>query len=132
MKKYILVIIMLLMNKAVFAQEQINNLVVPVSYFINHVSQLEKLKSNLTKYKQSSIVGISGMGKTQLARMYAYENKNNYDVIWFIDCNLDINQQLLKLAKSINTQLKSPMISEDVAIVRKDLMTYLARILHEI
>ncbi|WP_342270029.1 tetratricopeptide repeat protein [Rickettsia endosymbiont of Orchestes rusci] len=126
MKKYILVIIMLLTNKVVSAQEQINNLVVPVSYFINHVSQLEKLGSNLTKYKQSSIVGISGMGKTQLARMYAYENKANYALIWFIDCNLDIEQQLLRLAKSINTQLKSPMISEDVAIVRKDLMTYLA------
>ncbi|HJD55939.1 MAG TPA: tetratricopeptide repeat protein [Rickettsia endosymbiont of Pyrocoelia pectoralis] len=126
MKKYILIIIMFTMSKNIFAQEQISNLVVPVSYFINHVSQLDKLKDNLNKYKQSSIVGISGMGKTQLIRMYAYENKANYDIIWFIDCNLDIRQQLLKLAKSINAELKTPEISENINQVKKDLMAYLA------
>ncbi|MCZ6913616.1 MAG: hypothetical protein O7C59_03400 [Rickettsia endosymbiont of Ixodes persulcatus] len=51
----------------------------------------KNLKENLNKYKQSSVVG-SGMGKTQLARMYTYENKDNYDIIWFIDCNLNIEQ----------------------------------------
>ncbi|MEY4463718.1 MAG: hypothetical protein RLZZ81_689 [Pseudomonadota bacterium] len=126
MKKYILVIIMLLISGSIFAQSQISNLVVPVSYFINHVSQLEKLKENLNKYKQSSVVGVSGMGKTQLARMYAYENKDNYNIIWFIDCNLNIEQQLLKLSKAINTEVKSPVISEDMAVMRKDLMGYLA------
>lgn len=126
MKKYILVIIMLLISGSIFAQSQISNLVVPVSYFINHVSQLEKLKKNLNKYKQSSVVGVSGMGKTQLARMYAYENKDNYNIIWFIDCNLNIDQQLLKLSKAINTESKSPVISEDLAVMRKDLMAYLA------
>ncbi|BDU59745.1 hypothetical protein FLA4_01550 [Candidatus Rickettsia kotlanii] len=70
-EKNILVIIMLLISRSIFAQSQISNLVVLVSYFINHVSQLEKLKENLNKYKQSSVVGVSGMGKTQLARMYA-------------------------------------------------------------
>jgi len=126
MKKYILVAFILLIQQNVFAQEQVSNLVVPVSYFINHVSQLNKIKDNLNKYKQSSIVGISGMGKTQLARMYAYENKNEYDIIWFIDCNLDIDGQLLKLVKSINKALNSPEISDNPALVRKELMSYLA------
>ncbi|WP_017208639.1 hypothetical protein [Rickettsia australis] len=87
---------MLLISGSIFARSQISNLVVPVSYFINHVSQLETLKENLNQYKQSSCsrVGGSGMGKTQLARMYAYENKDNYNIIWFIDCNLNIEQQL--------------------------------------
>ncbi|MGX6960976.1 MAG: tetratricopeptide repeat protein [Rickettsia endosymbiont of Pentastiridius leporinus] len=126
MKKYILIIIMFVMSKNIFAQEQISNLVVPVSYFINHVSQLGKLKDNLNKYRQSSVIGVSGMGKTQLIRMYAYENKADYDIIWFIDCNLDIRHQLLKLAKSINAGLKTPEISENINHVRKDLMSYLA------
>ncbi|WP_257008687.1 hypothetical protein [Rickettsia sp. wq] len=84
------------MSNNIFAREQISNLVTPVSYFIDHISQLKKIKSNLIKYKQSSLVGVSGMGKTQLARMYAYDNKADYDLIWFIDCNLDIDQQLLR------------------------------------
>ncbi|APZ30393.1 MAG: hypothetical protein AB8U39_02120 [Rickettsia conorii subsp. raoultii] len=117
---------MLLISGSIFAQSQISNLVVPVSYFINHVSQLEKLKENLNKYKQYSVVGVSGMGKTQLARIYAYENKDNYNIIWLIDCNLNIEQQLLKLSKAINTEVKSPVISEDMAVMKKDLMVYLA------
>ncbi|KAK0156758.1 hypothetical protein PV328_012354 [Microctonus aethiopoides] len=88
----------------------------PVSYFIDHVKQLELLQDNLAKYRQASVVGVSGMGKTQLARMYAYENKSKYDIIWFIDCNLDVNQQLLKLAKGINAQTNSPVISDDINI----------------
>ncbi|WP_341748772.1 tetratricopeptide repeat protein [Candidatus Tisiphia endosymbiont of Sialis lutaria] len=66
------------------------------------------------------------MGKTQLARMYCYENQNNYKLIWFIDCNLDINQELLKLAKVINSTAKSNLISEDIRLVRKELMNYLS------
>lgn len=110
MKKYILLTIILLMSKNIFAREQISNLVTPVSYFINHTSQIKKIKSNLIKYKQSGILGVSGMGKTQVARMYAYDNKADYDLIWFIDCNLDIDGQLMKLAKVINAQANSAII----------------------
>ncbi|HJD62329.1 MAG TPA: hypothetical protein LFW14_01885 [Rickettsia endosymbiont of Degeeriella rufa] len=126
MKKYISIIIILLMSNNIFAKEQISNLVTPVRYFIDYISQLKKIKSNLIKYKQSSLVGVSGMGKTQLARMYAYDNKANYDLIWFIDCNLDIDQQLLRLAKAINTQANSAVVSDNINIVRKELMNYLA------
>ncbi|HJD59287.1 MAG TPA: tetratricopeptide repeat protein [Rickettsia endosymbiont of Omalisus fontisbellaquei] len=125
MKRYTLIIIIILLSNNIFAQSQISNLITPVSYFIDHVQQLELLQDNLVKYRQASVVGVSGMGKTQLARMYTYKNKDKYDIIWFIDCNLDVNQQLLKLAKFINVQANSPVISDDTNIVRKELMTYL-------
>ncbi|WP_341794800.1 hypothetical protein [Rickettsia endosymbiont of Rhinocyllus conicus] len=127
MKKYISIIIILLMSNNVFAREQISNLVTPVSYFIDHISQLKKIKSNLIKYKQSSLVGVSGMGKTQIGRMYAYDkdNKADYDIIWFIDCNLDIDGQLVNLAKAINIKANSAVVSENINVVRKELMTYL-------
>ncbi|WP_341794504.1 hypothetical protein [Rickettsia endosymbiont of Rhinocyllus conicus] len=126
MKKYILLTIILLMSKNIFAREQISNLVTPVSYFIDHTLQIKKIKSNLIKYKQSGILGVSGMGKTQVARMYAYDNKADYDLIWFIDCNLDIDGQLMKLAKVINAQANSAIILDNISMVRKELMTYLA------
>jgi len=125
MKKYISIIIVFLISSNVSAQNQISNLVVPVNYFIDHVAQLEKVKNNLANYKQASVVGVSGMGKTQVARMYAYEHKTDYDLIWFIDCNLDIDQQLVKLAKAINTQENASVVSDNINIVRKELMSYL-------
>lgn len=65
------------------------------------------------------------MGKTQLARMYVYENKNSYDLIWSIDCNLNINDELLKLAKAINKAEEKPIITEEASNVVKELTEYL-------
>ncbi|WP_341751193.1 tetratricopeptide repeat protein [Candidatus Tisiphia endosymbiont of Piscicola geometra] len=126
MKKYILIIMVLIMPYTSVAQVEISNLVIPVSYFVDHVKQLTLVKNNSIKYRQTSLVGISGMGKTQLARMYAYENKNNYELIWFIDCSLDINEGFLKLAKSINEKAKTNLISEDVRTAKKEVLSYLS------
>ncbi|WP_417905225.1 tetratricopeptide repeat protein [Candidatus Tisiphia endosymbiont of Micropterix aruncella] len=126
MNKYFILVIIFIMPSNSFAQGQIASLVTPVTYFVDHVKQLNLLKNNLIKHRQASIIGTSGMGKTQLARMYSYENQNNYKLIWFIDCNLDINQELLKLAKAINSTTKSDLISEDMKLVRKEVMSYLS------
>ncbi|WP_425363440.1 tetratricopeptide repeat protein [Candidatus Tisiphia endosymbiont of Hybos culiciformis] len=123
MSKYL---ILLIISPSSFAQQQVSNFIAPVTYFVNHVKQLNLLKNNLIKYRQASIIGTSGMGKTQLARMYCYENKNDYKLIWFIDCNLDINQELLKLAKAINNTAKSSLISEDITLIREEVISYLS------
>ncbi|HJD56996.1 MAG TPA: ATP-binding protein, partial [Rickettsia endosymbiont of Sericostoma sp. HW-2014] len=125
MNKYFIILLLILPHNS-FAQQQISNFVTPVTYFVNHVKQLNLLKNNLIKHRQVSIIGTSGMGKTQLARMYSYENQNNYKLIWFVDCNLDINQELLKLVKAINSTAKSNLISEDIKLIRKELMSYLS------
>ncbi|WP_425364524.1 hypothetical protein [Candidatus Tisiphia endosymbiont of Mystacides longicornis] len=71
MNKYLILLILLIMPLNSFAQNQIanqlSNFVAPVTYFVNHVKQLNLLKNNLIKYRQASIIGTSGMGKTQLA-----------------------------------------------------------------
>ncbi len=126
MNKYFISLIILIITHNSLAQQQISNVVTPVSYFVNHVQQLNLLKKNLIKYRQASIIGTSGMGKTQLVRMYSYENQNDYKLIWFIDCNLDINEELLKLAKAINSIAKSNLISEDIRLVRKEVISYLS------
>ncbi|WP_341757336.1 tetratricopeptide repeat protein [Candidatus Tisiphia endosymbiont of Ditula angustiorana] len=124
MKKSLLLIILLIINTRTLAKEQITNLITPVSYFVNHEQQLKILDEHLNKYRQASIVGTSGIGKTQLIRMYGYENKNNYDLIWFFDCNLDFNEQFVKLAKQLNT-IKQTNISEEVALAKKEVISYL-------
>ena len=124
MNKFLLLIITLIINNISNAQSNITNLITPVSYFVNHVKQITALKEYLDKYKQASIVGTSGLGKTQLARMYAYENKNNYNLIWFFDCKLDLNEEFLKLAKQLN-QIHKANISEEATVVKKEVMAYL-------
>lgn len=126
MNKYLIMIILFIIPNKMYAEERISNLITPVSYFVNHVKQLNQIRDDLIKYKQANIVGISGLGKTQVARMYAYEYKNYYKLIWFIDCNLDIDEELLKLAKAINANEKKQIISEDVKHIRKTLIEYLA------
>jgi len=128
MKKFLLIVMVLVIYNPAFTRaEQISNLIMPVSYFVDHVKQLNLLKENLTKYRQASVIGVSGLGKTQVTRMYVHENKDHYEIIWFIDCNLDINEELLKLAKAINAVAKTKLISEeDIFLVKKELLAYLS------
>ena len=115
---------LLLISKLVFANT-ISNMVYPVSYFVNHVKHLELIYKNLEKYKKSSVVGISGIGKTQIARMYSWNQKDKYKLIWFIDGNLDISEELVKLAKHINHTFEGKKISEDLNIVKTSVKSYL-------
>ncbi|WP_367363736.1 tetratricopeptide repeat protein [Candidatus Tisiphia endosymbiont of Nedyus quadrimaculatus] len=124
MKKFLTLFILLIIYSNTFAQEQVSNLITPVSYFVNHEQQLKILDEYLSKYRQASIVGTSGIGKTQLIRMYSYENKNNYDLIWFFDCNLDFNEQFVRLAKQLN-MIKQTNISEAVVLAKKEVISYL-------
>ncbi|MDD9337533.1 MAG: tetratricopeptide repeat protein [Rickettsiaceae bacterium] len=124
MNKYLLPLMVLFIVNNSFAHTQISNLITPVSYFINHEQQIKMLEKHLGKYRQASIVGTSGIGKTQLIRMYSYENKNNYDLIWLFDCNLDLNEQFVKLAQQLN-MVKQTNISEAVTLAKKEVMSYL-------
>ncbi|MCC8415869.1 MAG: hypothetical protein LN575_00510 [Rickettsia endosymbiont of Gnoriste bilineata] len=122
-KKFLLLIILIMVNDS-FAQEQISNLIIPVSYFVSHENQRNALKDSLSKHKQVSIVGTSGIGKTQFVRMRAYDNKADYDIIWFFDCNVDLNEQFFKLAKQLNS-IRNANISENVTLAKKEVISYL-------
>ena len=128
MKKYIIILLLILPINAIAGSasnnKKITNLITPVSYFVNHIKQLKKIGENLDKYNTTSIVGMSGIGKTQIARIYAYENQNKYDLIWFIDCNLDINQEFLKLAKILNKERQAG-IAEQADVAKNGVLDYI-------
>ncbi|MFP3017490.1 MAG: hypothetical protein ACEY3E_00935 [Candidatus Tisiphia sp.] len=42
------------------------------------------------------------------------------------NCNLDINEEFLKLAKSINEKARTNLISEDVGSAKKEALSYLS------
>jgi tetratricopeptide (TPR) repeat protein len=49
-----------------------------------------------------SLVGLGGIGKTQIAKKYAEEYRTRYDIIWWIDASKDIDIQYIKLAEFWN------------------------------
>ena len=128
MTKIIIFILLYFSALPASASLKISNLVEPAKYFVNHEESLDNLGENLSIYNKIGLVGISGIGKTQVARMYAYKHQSEYDLIWFFDCNIDLKGQFLHLAKEINNKLcgdGSCRISENINEARKSVITYL-------
>jgi tetratricopeptide (TPR) repeat protein len=121
----IFLIIVVHSHSSVLATSKIHNLVEPVKYFSNHQVQLSDLVKKLYFTKKVTLLGMSGMGKTQLARMYAYQNFDKYNIIWVFDCNLDLNTQFTKLAEEINKQDSGTQLSTDLLKSQNDVINYL-------
>lgn len=92
--------------------EYISNFVIPAKYFTNHDKELEDLSNKLENYNKAAVVGISGIGKTQLVRMYAEKNHGQYKLIWFFDCNSDLSEQFLELIKKINHSEENKLLED--------------------
>jgi Cdc6-like AAA superfamily ATPase len=84
----------------------VNNSLLPIdnliirNNFINDIGR--KLKSNSSSLY---IAGEAGVGKTQLVRKYLDLNKNDYQVIWWINFKNDITFQVKELKKELQDQI---------------------------
>jgi tetratricopeptide (TPR) repeat protein len=108
-----------------------NQIVNPVKFFVDRESESNKVLYNLQEYNTVSIVGLTNIGKTEIVRKYAALNKNRYDLIWFFDSGLDLNEQFVTLAKKINQTLlleSRNRISEEAYSAKQEVMDYLAGI----
>lgn len=75
-----------------------SNCPMPVKGFVGRKKELEDIHDNLYKNRTVFLSGIGGIGKSELAKKYAHEYKNNYDVILFFR----YNQSLKELINCIN------------------------------
>ncbi len=71
-------------------------------HFIGRQEFLAILSKKLKEDNIAVISGISGIGKTQIAKKYATNNKGKYDLIWWFDGNKDLIDQYRTLAEMIN------------------------------
>jgi hypothetical protein len=105
----------------------VSNLIEPVDYFSGRNDELKKIHIYLSKYKNASAVGFSGVGKSQIVRKYAFENKGAYELIWFIDCSLNLERQFTNLAREINIKLnKNENLLPENEDARSSILNYIS------
>lgn len=100
----------------------------PVYYFTNHEEQINDLKEKLHANKIVGITGITGMGKSELAKKYVQDNHQEYEIIAFLDANVDLVPQFTLLAKEINQKIcltEGCYVAENPKDVKRSLMEYL-------
>ena len=124
LRTIIIFVVLVMLNHKAYSL--ISNLITPTEYFVNHVWHISEIKEQLPKYRKIGIIGISGIGKTQLVRTYVTRNMDQYNLIWFIDSDNDMNEEFIKLAKAINIDVNKNIVSEDIKTARKSVLEYLA------
>ncbi len=109
--------------------EESAKIISPVDFFVDREKEVNLIKSNLRLHKITSIVGVTGIGKTEIARKYASLNKQFYKLIWFFDASLDLCDQFASLAKTLNNAFllgEDTKISEDPKNAKLETMKYLS------
>ena len=71
-------------------------------YFTGRKEILKQITQTLKKGNVAIIAGISGIGKTQVAKKYAVINNEKYNIIWWFDVDKDLFDQFRILAEMIN------------------------------
>ena len=63
-----------------------NNLPKNNDYFIGRADELKNISEKFKKNNDIVLSGSAGIGKTQIAKAYAYNNIDNYDIIYWVRC----------------------------------------------
>lgn len=89
-----------------FAGTQISNINEPTPYFVGREEFLDKIQSDFTHNKKIvTLIGIAGIGKSQIAKEFAKKYRNRYKIIWFLDGKRDLSSQFQNLAQQINRNM---------------------------
>jgi ATPase subunit of ABC transporter with duplicated ATPase domains len=100
------------------------NKVNPVYSFVNNEKELEELRTKLIQGNRVGITGITGKGKSELAKKYVEKYAKNYELIAFIDVDSDLIPQYIEIGKALNKD-RSNNISLDPNKIKQNLKKYL-------
>ena len=96
---------------------QISNLPKNNNLFTGREQEIARINKHFLNDKTAYIVGMSGIGKTQIMKKYLHTYGKKYDIIWWVEGDKSIATQMLELAKKLNVLLvakkeKPVMINE--------------------
>lgn len=101
----------------------------PTDYFVNHESQILELRSKLQDYQTVAITGITGKGKSEMARKYTSKYQDDYEIIAYFNVDVDLIPQYINFAKDINNTIclkEGCSLSTSAKDVKRDLMNFLS------
>lgn len=75
-------------------------------YFVKREEWIKKIEHSFKRENILALVGMTGMGKTQLAKEYAYLSYKKYEIIWWFDASNDLESQFKEFSLVWNS--KSP------------------------
>ncbi|OJW55226.1 MAG: hypothetical protein BGO67_00525 [Alphaproteobacteria bacterium 41-28] len=108
--------------------EKLSNLSKPNKFFTGREKEITDIAEALLKNNTLVIEGISGIGKTQLAKQYAYACLKKYDLIWWFDSEKNMDTQVDELLAEIfrreNKPYYRPASSLSLAKKLKDRLTF--------
>ena len=108
---------------------KVSNLASPVKYFVGRHDILEEVnKYHAFGENIVSLVGISGIGKSQIIRKYIENHENEYEIIWILNCANDLDLEFRKLAHEINQKIcrnNSCFINETLNTVTDEVINFL-------
>ena len=127
---YLIILTFLINYNIAYGEEVISNTIPAKQYFTGREAVLKELQQTFRNGNNIvSIVGVSGIGKTELVRKFIELNQFNYQIIWVFDSNIDLRYQFQELAKTINKNCeisKQNCIDEDLERVANNAMNYLS------
>lgn len=77
-------------------------------FFTGRGKEIRDISQILTQNNIVVIQGISGIGKSQLAKKYAHSYRDNYDLIWWFDSDKNMGSQIDSLLQEIALKEKKP------------------------
>ena len=86
------------------------NLAPENTYFVGRSNALQTLCKDIESKTIFTLHGSPGIGKTQIAKAYAWQQSGNYDFIWWINATQMIDTQLFKFVQHWNETFTSEAI----------------------
>ena len=116
-------------------RERIDTLLTRNAYFTGRDAVLRQLREELRSrgtaivLQTPTIQGIGGVGKTQVALEYAHRFKEDYDVVWWLNCEPPqyVDASLVDLGKQLREVFKASVPEEGGAdAVTRQVLQYLS------
>ena len=90
--------------------EVIVNLAPENTYFVGRNNELDSIRKKIAAQTIFTLYGSPGVGKTQIAKAYSWQQKSHYDFIWWINATQLLDTQVFNFVKHWNEVFKNESV----------------------